>query len=461
MNIGFDIDGTLTNFEDFIIRNKKYIEKKYGFTLTNPNGYDVDEMFEIKKKLLEKGLDEELAIKKANDITNSFWNKYYLKYLLFSMKKNISKNIKYLKKDGNKVYIITSRKKVCEKSFIGKMVKYSTIFTLKLHKIKYDKIIFCADDEEKIKTIIDEKIDIMIDDKPDVINIIKDYVKCICINANYNNNIDENIIRVENFDNLKVYTVINKEIEKSKNNMNYDNLTFFPNIKRNERFYKLTRTISKRFIKAIFKPIILNPQNMINEKPVIYAANHRKTLDPFLIFISSSDAIHWAALKRFFTGDDSIFNNSKNPFLCKITSIIFKEMGLVPVDRNGDNKEMIELFNYYLQKKCSVGIFPEGTTNKHPDNNPLLDIKNGTFYFAKNNDANIQPISIVWFPKSKKIKNRVIINYGKSFSMKDLTIMEGKEKWEKEILKGIKECENIINEIISNNEENEFKINRR
>ena len=242
--------------------------------------------------------------------------------------------------------------------------------------------------------------------------------------------------------------LLDEKISESK----LQNVNLYPNIKKTEKNYKIVRTIGSPFVKFLFKPIILNEQNLSTSSTTIYAPNHRKTLDPFFIVMSIKEAIHWAALQRFFTGEDSIFNNSKNPLLCKLTAKLFKEMGLVPVNRGGDNTHMKEIFDYYLQNRCNVGIFPEGTTNKHPEISELLEIKNGAFYFAKNNDAIIQPISIIWFPRIKYLKNNVIINYGKPFSMKDISLTEGKEKWRTSILEGIKESKVLMQEILDKEE---------
>lgn len=449
MNVAFDIDGTITNFEDFILKNKKYVEKKYGLTLSNSSGYDIDEMFQIRLHLMEQGIPSTEAIKQEEKIVNSFWNKYYIKYLLTSFRKDVAKTVSNIKKRNGKVIMITSRKHACEKNFVGYFVRYSTILSLKLRNIKYDNIVFLPSDDVKIDYILNHNIDIMFDDKPYIINAISEQVKCVCIDSHYNRQIDKNIDRIYDYsDNKQMNHLLDEKISESK----LQNVNLYPNIKKTEKNYKIVRTIGSPFVKFLFKPIILNEQNLSTSSTTIYAPNHRKTLDPFFIVMSIKEAIHWAALQRFFTGEDSIFNNSKNPLLCKLTAKLFKEMGLVPVNRGGDNTHMKEIFDYYLQNRCNVGIFPEGTTNKHPEISELLEIKNGAFYFAKNNDAIIQPISIIWFPRIKYLKNNVIINYGKPFSMKDISLTEGKEKWRTSILEGIKESKVLMQEILDKEE---------
>lgn len=209
--------------------------------------------------------------------------------------------------------------------------------------------------------------------------------------------------------------------------------------------YTLITSGAWQVVSRLYRPIILNSEKVPKSK-VVLAPNHRKTLDPFFIATVVSQPVHWAALKRFFTGEDSIFNNSKNPILCKITQLTFKGMGLVPIDRGGDNTESIKMLNEYLKMQSSIGIFPEGTTNKNPDEKPILEPKSGAFHFAKDNEAYLQPISIVWVPEElkKQIKNSVIINFRPAFETKGMELEDIKNKWKEEIIKGIEENNKII-----------------
>lgn len=84
----------------------------------------------------------------------------------------------------------------------------------------------------------------------------------------------------------------------------------------------------------------------------------------------------------------------------------------------------------------------------NPREHELLDIKSGLFHFAKDNYVEIQPISITWFPKNMKIKNKIIVNYREPFLMENLTIEEGKQKWIESILNGINENKEFMNKTI-------------
>lgn len=443
MKVVIDIDGTLTNFSKFIIENKWYIEDKYNIKLTNFNGYDVDEMFELDEKLCKIYKEEYLT--KKEEIINDFWNKFYLKYLMSDFRDGVKETLNRLISEGYEVIIASSRKKTCEQSIIGKLVRKSTIYKFKSEKIKYSDIIFFQNDEEKIKYIEEIKPDVLIDDKIKVLNSIYENknTKCICVSSDYNlYGLKDGVIRKSTFENNEIY----KEVEKVRKEKNIHNITVFnyPNLVKTEKNFKLVKALSSPFLKRYYHPIILHKEYLKGTKPIIYAPNHRSTLDPYFITYSSNDAVHWDALKRFFTGEDSIFNNNKNIVLRKITAVLFKELGLIPVNRGGDNLETIELTNYCLQNGSCVGIFPEGTTNKNPEKQELLEIKSGLFHFAKDNNVLIQPISIVWFPKNSKSENKVVINYQKPFSMNGLTIEEGKEKWCESVLNGIEENNEII-----------------
>lgn len=443
MKIVFDIDGTLTDFEKFIIEHRNYLEKKYALKLANPNGYDVDGMFEIEEELK----DLQFVNVSKDTINNDFWNKYYVKYLMSKFRDGVKETLNRLFSEDYEVIIVSSRNKACEYSLTGLFVRISTIFKFKKENVKYSKIVFCPTDEEKIQYIKKISPDIIVDDKPYILNAFSKDISCICISAGYNQKgLDVHVERVSGYAGNEVYNRIEKI--RRKKGIHNKNVFKYPNLRRNKRWFKLIRYLVSPILEFCYHPIFLHKENISIHEPLIYAPNHRSTLDPFFITYFLSDVIHWNALKRFFTGEDSIFNNRKNFFLRKFTAFIFKELGYIPVNRGGDNLEAIELTNYCLKNGSSIGIFAEGTANKNPCEHELLDIKSGLFHFAKDNHVKIQPISITWSPKNMKIMNKIIVNYREPFLMENLTIEEGKQKWIETILNGINENKEFMNKTI-------------
>lgn len=199
-----------------------------------------------------------------------------------------------------------------------------------------------------------------------------------------------------------------------------------------DKVYKKVRNVIP-IIMSKFKPVVLHSENLIvdNDNGVIVAPNHQSTLDPLIITSIIDKNIHWAALKRFFDAQDSIFNNSKNPILCQITSRMFEKLEYFPIERMYDNPKannMNSIRNMlnFLKEKQYIGIFPEGTTNKSENDFGTFD--SGFIQIAMKTNACIQPITVLWI-KEKQIPNQIIVNIGQPFSTKGMTKNEIYEKY--------------------------------
>lgn len=198
--------------------------------------------------------------------------------------------------------------------------------------------------------------------------------------------------------------------------------------KQSNRFFNLLKMFTP-LVSMIFNPIIINKENIVKDinVGVIYAPNHQRTLDPIIITAILNEHIHWAALQRFFDGQDSIFNNSKNPILCKLTAILFKKLGYIPIQRKSDsvdanNYAAISSMIAYLKIGAKIGIFPEGTIRKKEGND--FGVFDELFIsLAKQTHSIIQPITILW-TKNKESKHKVAVNFGKAFSIKDMSVSD-------------------------------------
>lgn len=94
MNIGIDIDGVLTDVRKFTIEEGlKYCEENQKGKLVNPDAYSSEDVFDW---------DEETDL--------DFWKKNIFKYAETNpVIDGAANNIKKLKADGHKLYIITAR----------------------------------------------------------------------------------------------------------------------------------------------------------------------------------------------------------------------------------------------------------------------------------------------------------------------------------------------------------------
>ena len=115
---------------------------------------------------------------------------------------------KELRKEENKIYIITARDESgMPEEYYGKMQQLTKEW-LNKHEIEYDKLIF-AKDKEKLQKCIENNVEIMIEDSPNNIKDISTKIKVIKFDCQYNKNVQgENIITAYSW--YHIYDIINK-----------------------------------------------------------------------------------------------------------------------------------------------------------------------------------------------------------------------------------------------------------
>lgn len=180
MRIGIDIDGVLTDIEQWQLDyGSKFYFEKYGKEIQNNEGYETTEIFKVDSKL-----DDE------------FWTEYFKDYSInVDVRKFSSEVIKKLKQDGNEIYIITARGSFLSHSanvMLFEENKNIVLEWLRKNEIEYDKIIFIP--EDKLSICLENNIDVMIEDKVDNINKISTRIPVICFHAGYNKNCKGNNI---------------------------------------------------------------------------------------------------------------------------------------------------------------------------------------------------------------------------------------------------------------------------
>lgn len=198
MRIGIDIDGVLTDIEQWQLDyGSKVIFENSNKSIINPNGYNIKEIFDVKRNL-----DDE------------FWRKYLFEYSTKEKARKFSNEItRKLHEDGNEIYIITARFLTDRNDELGNKMRKIVLEWLKENDIFYDNIIFSP--EDKIKICIENNIDLMIEDKVENINTISQKIPVICFDARYNQQCKgRNIIRCYSW--YDIYSKI-QEIIRGKN----------------------------------------------------------------------------------------------------------------------------------------------------------------------------------------------------------------------------------------------------
>lgn len=171
MRIGIDIDGVLTNVEEFEINyGSKYLYENEMFNNIIRNIDFTKENFNINE-----------------DISNKFWSKAIYDYVKIPPRNFACEVIKKLKESGNTICIITNR--TSDLSYCNitpDEMKKIVVKWLKENLIYYDELIFS--NGNKTKFIIDNKIDVMIEDNPKNVKAISKTIPVICYDARYNIN---------------------------------------------------------------------------------------------------------------------------------------------------------------------------------------------------------------------------------------------------------------------------------
>ena len=156
--------------------------------------------------------------------------------------------------------------------------------------------------------------------------------------------------------------------------------------------YKIVRPIIKFLVKLVFHPKYIGLENIPDTGKVVLGGNHTNNLDCLLIISSTNRVVHFLA-------KDSLYKGIKKP--------IFKNMGIIPVDRTIHDKSALTTAKNYLLDEKLIGIFPEGTINKTDD--IIMPFKIGCVKMAYDTDAYIVPFIITG--KYKIFKNNLTIEF--------------------------------------------------
>ena len=178
MNIGVDIDGVLTNDDDYIMDTAtKYIFEHKLESFEDPYRY------------------EYRKFNWTREILDDYRKEYFWDYIENEpARKYASEIIKKLKEEGNHIYIITSRHNTTKNTEEGEKTRTIVRKWLKDNDILYDELYFSPDKTREIDAL---KIDIMIEDSPDTIPTFVKHTHVFCYDCRYNQNLNlENMTRV-------------------------------------------------------------------------------------------------------------------------------------------------------------------------------------------------------------------------------------------------------------------------
>ena len=184
--------------------------------------------------------------------------------------------------------------------------------------------------------------------------------------------------------------------------------------------YPILRPLFTIIIKVLYRPKIINSENIPKNGGLVVASNHVHAFDPLIIGSGTKRTIHYLAKKELYKG---------------IKKLFFDIVGTLPVDRNNKNESTIQKAEETLKTGGVIGIFPEGTRNRTKED--LLPFKKGAVNFAKHTNALLVPVAITG--EYKIFGKNLTVKFGKPYKVVSDDLDKENDKLKEKISKLKKE----------------------
>jgi 1-acyl-sn-glycerol-3-phosphate acyltransferase len=167
----------------------------------------------------------------------------------------------------------------------------------------------------------------------------------------------------------------------------------------NPLVYWIVRAVFQPFFHLYFRLSRIGREHVPAEGPVIFTANHRSFLDPFVIGTLARRPMYYVAKRELF---------EKHPLI----SWWLNALGAFPVDRGAGDTDMIETAKAILARGDCVLIFAEGTRVRP---GPLGRPRRGVGRLALESGAPVVPVAVTgterirrgWRIRPHKVRIRV------------------------------------------------------
>lgn len=172
--------------------------------------------------------------------------------------------------------------------------------------------------------------------------------------------------------------------------------------------YRMIRRPLGAIFKAIYKPTIIGKNRIPQTGRIILAGNHTNYFDCILVGCATDRCVHYLAKDELMRGP---------------LKIIFRNLGIIPVNRRTKDKAALETAVKYLNDEKLIGIFPEGTINRTED--IIMPFKFGAVKMARDTRTPIIPFAITG--KYKAFERNIKIEFMDSITVSD-NLEEANEK---------------------------------
>ncbi|HWH94369.1 MAG TPA: 1-acylglycerol-3-phosphate O-acyltransferase [Baekduia sp.] len=142
--------------------------------------------------------------------------------------------------------------------------------------------------------------------------------------------------------------------------------------------YWIVRALFQPFFHIYFRMSRIGRDHIPSDGPVIFAANHRSFLDPFVIATMSRRPLYYVAKKELF----------RRP----LTAWFLNSLGAFPIDRGNADADAMATAREILERGDAVLIFPEGTRIRP---GTLGTPKRGVGRLALETGAPVVPVAVI------------------------------------------------------------------
>lgn len=165
----------------------------------------------------------------------------------------------------------------------------------------------------------------------------------------------------------------------------------------NPILYWLIRAVLQPLFHLYFRLSRVGREHIPQDGPLIFAANHRSFLDPFVIGTMLRRPIYYVAKKELFEN--------------RLQAWILNSLGAFPVDRGNADRDMVETAKAILARGDCVLIFPEGTRVRP---GPPGAAKRGVGRLALETGVPVVPVAVIgttdvrrgWRIRPRKVRIR-------------------------------------------------------
>jgi 1-acyl-sn-glycerol-3-phosphate acyltransferase len=146
----------------------------------------------------------------------------------------------------------------------------------------------------------------------------------------------------------------------------------------NRALYWVARALFQPFFHVYFRMRRIGMAQIPRSGPVIFAANHRSFLDPFVIGTLTRRPVYYVAKKEL--------------FLHPVSGWLMSRLGAFPIDRGAGDHQAMDTARRILERGDCVVIFPEGTRTRP---GPLGTPHRGVGRLALQTGASVVPVAVL------------------------------------------------------------------